>query len=116
MVGFKLSYLYWLGAVRASQETAMPDTCQQVLRGIRKSAWVRCLQMGWIPWWDSFWMAFSSVSAIVSVPTFISFRQEQFWVKIYERGGWPHPSTGGCAYSIGYGFYRFYLPFVGYFD
>ena len=28
----------------------------------------------------------------------ISFRQEQFWVNIFEMGEWPHPSTGGCAY------------------
>ena len=31
---------------------------------------------------------------------FISFRQEQFWVKNFEMGGWPHPSTGGCDYLL----------------
>jgi hypothetical protein len=40
----------------------------------------------------------------------ISFRQEQFWVNIFEMGGWPHPSTGDR-----YGLCRFYLPFVQYF-
>ena len=28
----------------------------------------------------------------------ISFRQEQFWVKIFETGEWCHPSTGGHAF------------------
>ena len=32
----------------------------------------------------------------------ISFRQEQFWVKILEMGRWPHLSTGGlCLTSTG---------------
>ena len=30
----------------------------------------------------------------------ISFRQEPFWVQIFEFGGWPHPSTGECAYPL----------------
>jgi hypothetical protein len=30
----------------------------------------------------------------------ISFRQEQFWVKFFEVGEWPHPSTGGHAYLL----------------
>ena len=30
----------------------------------------------------------------------ISFRQGQFWVKIYEMGGCPHPSTRGCVYPL----------------
>jgi hypothetical protein len=44
-------------------------------------------------------MAFPSIS----VPFFclcISFRKEQFWVKTYETGGWPHPSTGGRDYLL----------------
>ena len=27
----------------------------------------------------------------------ISFRQNQFWVKNFEMGGWPYPSTRGSA-------------------
>jgi hypothetical protein len=30
----------------------------------------------------------------------ISFRQEQFWVNIFEIGGWSHPSTGGHVYIL----------------
>ena len=41
------------------------------------------------------------------------FRQEQFWIKILEMGGWPHPSTGGPCLTSGYGLDRFSLPFVG---
>ena len=45
---------------------------------------------------------------------FISFRQEQFWVKILEMGRWPHPSTRGPCLTSGYGLDRFSLSFVGY--
>jgi hypothetical protein len=30
----------------------------------------------------------------------ISFRKQQFWVKIFEMGGWPYPSSGGHAYLL----------------
>ena len=30
----------------------------------------------------------------------ISFRQGQFWVKIFEMGVWPHPSTRGHVYLL----------------
>jgi hypothetical protein len=54
--------------------------------------------------WDcSLGGAVSGWSFLQSCFTFcpcISFRQEQFWVKIVEMGGWPHPSKGGCAYPL----------------
>jgi hypothetical protein len=31
---------------------------------------------------------------------FFSIRQKQFWVKIFEMGRWPHPSTGGHDYLL----------------
>ena len=40
---------------------------------------------------------------LVSVPFFWSlsiFGQEYFWVKNFEMGGWPHPSTGALAYLL----------------
>jgi hypothetical protein len=46
----------------------------------------------------------------------ISFRQEQFWVKILEIGEWTHPSTRAPCLTSGYGLNRFSLPFVGYFS
>ena len=30
----------------------------------------------------------------------VSFSQEQFWVKNFEVGRWPHPSTWGHAYLL----------------
>jgi hypothetical protein len=30
----------------------------------------------------------------------IFFRQEQFWVKYFKMGGWPHPSTTGHVYLL----------------
>jgi hypothetical protein len=51
MVGFKHPYLYWSGSGRASQKTAIPGSCQQVLLSISNSAWVWCLNMGWMPRW-----------------------------------------------------------------
>jgi hypothetical protein len=32
--------------------------------------------------------------------TCLSFGQEHFWVNNFEMGGWPHPSTRGCAYLL----------------
>ena len=58
MVGYDYLHLYWSGAGRASQGPHIPGSCQQVLLGIINSVWVWCLQMRWIPGWDSLWMAF----------------------------------------------------------
>jgi hypothetical protein len=30
----------------------------------------------------------------------LSFEQGHFWVENFEMCGWPHPSTGGCAYLL----------------
>ena len=30
----------------------------------------------------------------------LSFRQEQFWINIFEMCEWPHPSTWGSAYLL----------------
>jgi hypothetical protein len=49
--------------VRASVETTVSDSCQQVLLGISNSVSVWCLYIEWIPRWDSLWMAFPSASA-----------------------------------------------------
>ena len=61
--------LYLSVTSRASQETAILGSCQQALFGIHSSVCVWEQYMGWIPKWDSHWMAFPSVSAsnIVSV-------------------------------------------------
>jgi hypothetical protein len=57
-------------------------------------------------------MAFHSVSAPSFVSAFPLYRNN-FRIKMFEMGVWPHPSTGGHA--DGDGLYRFYLPFAGYF-
>ena len=43
-------------------------------------------------------MAFLSISA--ALYSCISFGQEEFWINIFEVGGWPYPSTGDCAYPL----------------
>jgi hypothetical protein len=53
MLGCECLHLYWSGAGRASQETAIPGSCQQALLGISNSVEVWCLQMGWISRWGS---------------------------------------------------------------
>jgi hypothetical protein len=58
MFGFVHPDPYWSGSGRASQEIALPGSCQQVLLGISNRIWVWSLQMGWIPKWGSLWTAF----------------------------------------------------------
>jgi hypothetical protein len=53
-----------------------------------------CLHVGWISRWGSLYSTLCSC---------ISFRQEQFWAKLLEMGGWPHPSTEGLCLTFGYG-------------
>jgi hypothetical protein len=70
MVGCKHPHLYWSGSSRASQETAVSGSYQQVLLGISNSVWVWYLLMGWIPRWGSLWMTFPSISVPLFVPVF----------------------------------------------
>lgn len=44
-------------------------------------------------------MAFPSISAPLFVPAF-PFDKEELWIYNFEVGGWPHLSTGGCAYPL----------------
>jgi hypothetical protein len=60
--------LYLSGTGRASQETAISDSCQHNIVGICNSVWIWWLFMGWITRWDSLWMVIPSVS----VPNFAS--------------------------------------------
>jgi hypothetical protein len=77
MIGCKHPPLHMLGSGRASQETAIPGSCQQALLGISNSDWV---------WWlhrnpqvgqslDGLYFSFCS-----TLCTWISLRSEQFWV------------------------------------
>ena len=70
MVGCKQPHLYWSGSGRASQETAVPGSCQQALLGICNSVWFWYLHVGWIPRWGSLQMAFPSDSAPLFVSVF----------------------------------------------
>ena len=67
--------------------------------GVCNSVRVWCLLMGLIPRWDSHWMDFPSVFDPFFCPC-ISFRQEQFWVKEFEMGGWFYPSTRDHVYLL----------------
>jgi hypothetical protein len=98
MVGCEHPHLYWSGSTRASQETAIPGSCQQVLLGIHKM-WM-CLGLVSADGMDPqvgqslYGLSFSLCSILCPC---ISFRQEQFWVKIFEMSGWSHPSIVGSA-------------------
>jgi hypothetical protein len=81
-----------------SQRTVMLDSLQVHL-AISNSVKVWCLCLGWIPKWGGLWVAFLSVSAPYFCPC-ISFRQEQFWVKIFEMSGHPHASTRDHVYLL----------------
>ena len=52
-------------------ETAISGFYQQALPSIHNSIPVWQLYMGWIPRWDSLWMAFPSLSALHFVPVFL---------------------------------------------
>ena len=47
--------------------------------------------------WDGAISRWAFPSVCSTLCPYISFRQEQFWVKIFEMGEWLHPSTRGCA-------------------
>jgi hypothetical protein len=96
MVVCEYPHLYLSGSDKAFQETAISGSCQQALLGIQNSVWVWCLYMGWIPRWDSLWMAFLSVSAPHFVPAFPLDRSNS-GLKNLEMSGWPHPPTWGLA-------------------
>jgi hypothetical protein len=64
------AHLYLPGSGRASQETAISCSCQQALFGISSSDCVWWLRMGWLPRWDSLWMAFPFIFAPLFVPIF----------------------------------------------
>jgi hypothetical protein len=68
MVGCKHPPLYLSGSGRASQETAILNSCWFVLLSIHNSVCIWWLCMGWILRWDSLWMTVP----LVSTPLFVS--------------------------------------------
>ena len=69
---------------RASQRTAMLGSCLQVQHSISNSIRVWCLPMGWISSQPVTGQPF--LQSLLHFCPCISFRQEQFWVKIFEDG------------------------------
>jgi hypothetical protein len=72
----------WSQPSRASQETAIPGSCQQALLSISNNVWIWCLHEGWIPRWGSLWMAFPSFSVPLFVLVFLLDRSNsglKFW-------------------------------------
>jgi len=72
--------------------TAILDFCQQALLGISIVS-----EFGVCRWDGSQGGVVYRWPFLQSLLRFcpcISFRQEQFWVKIFEMGGWPLPSSG----------------------
>jgi hypothetical protein len=72
MVGWVRLPLYLSGSGRASQETAIADSCQQALLGMHNSIWVWCLYIGWIPRWVSLGLVVKRTSCssrgLISIP------------------------------------------------
>ena len=50
--------------------------------------------------WDGAISRWAFPSVCSTLCPYISFRQEQFWVKIFEMGGWPNPSMRSHAYPL----------------
>jgi hypothetical protein len=50
------SLLYLPGTGKATKETAIPGSLDQILAGICSSVWVWWLIMVWIPRWGSLWI------------------------------------------------------------
>jgi hypothetical protein len=115
MVGCEHPHLYWSGSGRAFEETAVSSSYQQAFLGISNSVWVLVSACGMDPQVGQSLDGLSFSLCSTLYPS-ISFRQEQFWVKILEVGGWPHSSTGGPCLTSGYGLNRFSLPYVVYFS
>ena len=100
MVSCKYLHLSQPGAGRTSQRTAMPGSCLQAHLGASRSG-----RVGVCPWNGSQVGAVSRWPFLQFLHHFvcpcISLRQEQFWFKTFEIGGWPHRSTGGHIYLLG---------------
>jgi hypothetical protein len=103
MVGCKHPHLYWLGSGRASQETAISGSCQQVIKLV-SLLYLICQYLasaivsgfgGYI--WDRpqvvplDGISFSLCSTLCPC---ISSRQAQFWVNIFEMFGWSKSFPG----------------------
>jgi hypothetical protein len=106
MVGCKHPHLYRSGSGKASQETVGSSSCQEEILGLVSSDGMDP-QVGQ----SLNGLSFSICSTFCPCT---SFRQEQFWVKILEMCGWPHPSSRGACLTSGYGYNKFSFPFVGY--
>ena len=76
------------------------------------------LGLGVYPWNGFLDGAVSEWSLLQSLLHFLSrltFTQEQFWVKIFEKFEDPIPQLEALIITVGV-LYRFYVPFVGHFS
>jgi hypothetical protein len=83
----KNQHLYCSGPGRISQETAIAGSCQQALLGISNSIWVWWLHMVWIHISKEQFLNGISFNLWSNLCPCISFRQNQFWVKILRIDG-----------------------------
>lgn len=112
IVGSKYFHMSQSAAGVASQKTAIIGSCKHNIASIRVSGFVACL-------WDR-----SQVGLVIGQPFLqsllhfclcISFRQEPFWVKMFE-GRLVPPSVhwGACLNTAGV-LFRFHLSIIGHF-
>jgi hypothetical protein len=99
MVGCENHILYWSVTGRVSHETAIPGL-------FIKHFLVSAIVFGFNVYkWDGFLGRGLSLDGLSFSLRFtlcpcISFRQEQFWVKMFEMIRWPHLSKEGCSYPL----------------
>jgi hypothetical protein len=112
MVGCEYLHLFWSGAGRTSQRTAIPGSCQQTHLGISNRVRVWCLCLEWIPRWAVFGWPFLQFLLQVFVPEFPLDNNNSGLKFLRLVGG---PISQLRAMSIYWRcLYRFYLPFIGY--
>ena len=98
MVSSKHPHLHWSVDGQISQGTSTPGFCQQVpLDHLSSVGFGVCRQDGSsggaVPGWPF-------LQFLLHLLSLFFFGQEHFCVKNFEMGGWPHPSTGSCAYLL----------------
>jgi hypothetical protein len=81
VVGCDHLLLFLSRSGRASQETAISNSCQHVLLSIHNSVWVWCPYLECSPRWDSLWLPFPSLSALF----FLCIFSHEYFVPPYKK-------------------------------
>jgi len=103
MVGSKHPHLHWSVAGQTLQGTTTPGSCHYVLDHGNSVRFGVCRQDGSlggaVPGWPFLQPLLHLFYLFIFGPCSF-FGKQHFWVKNFERGGWPHPLTRGHAYLL----------------